>query len=298
MYRNPSHQMEIIPLALIASCALWGLPRCRTNTWPALTVWQTQFPQPFELDTVCLNSLITLFISPLLLFWGFLCGQSGWFLLALAFPQNSCLSAAADGVVVHEQIDKLSSACVKTAHLRHEGLLFGVVRALSKRSLRLSSVVMEWLPPPEQTDWIPPDLSAHYIGSAAIFFFLFFLDANRKAPFEEGYNCAPVECSVWSAEPQFSFFCFAGRFPFITLSAGAIGTALRRAGGSVLARVVCGDGEPRRRNSSVSGMKSLWHFALSQRRMRVEIEWIAPNPVWPACKVCNTAKSHALSTPP
>lgn len=124
-----------------------------------------------------------------------------------------------------------------------------------------------------------------------LFFSFFLLDANCKAPFEEDDNCARFKRSLWSTEPQFSFFCFAGRFPFFTLSAGAIG-------GSVLASVVCGEGEPRNRNSSVSGMKSLWHFALSQRRRRVEIEWIAPNPVWPACKVCNTAKSHALSTPP
>lgn len=107
----------------------------------------------------------------------FLCLWQEGFLLVLALPQNGCQSAAAaDGVVVHEQIDKLSSACIKTAHLRHEGRLLGVVRALSRRSLRLSSVVMEWLPTLEQTDWIPPDLSAHYISSPAVnsFFLSFF----------------------------------------------------------------------------------------------------------------------------
>lgn len=35
--------------------------------------------------------------------------------------------------MVHEQIDKLSSASIKTAHLRHKGLLLGVVRALLKK---------------------------------------------------------------------------------------------------------------------------------------------------------------------
>lgn len=56
--------------------------------------------------------------------------NNGFFLLALAFSQPSCLPAAVDRVVVHEQIDKLSSARINTAHLLHEGLLLGVIRAL------------------------------------------------------------------------------------------------------------------------------------------------------------------------
>lgn len=173
-----SHQMKFHWL-LIASCALWGLPRYSSIyiyvTCPHFThtAPQTYSTEPFEMDTLCLNRLVTyffhLFVSSL-----FVCGKSV-FLLALAFPQNSCLSwAAAHGAVVHEQIDKLSSACIKTAHLRHEGRLLGVVRALSKRSLRLSSVVMEWLPTPEQTDWIPSDLSCTLYRLYCCKFLLFF----------------------------------------------------------------------------------------------------------------------------
>lgn len=174
--------------------------------------------------------------------------------------------------MVHQQIDRLSSACIKTAHLRHEGLLLGVVRALSKRSLRLSSVVMEWLPTPKQTDWIPPDLSAHYISSAAVFFsFFFFTDANCKAPFEEGDNCAWVECSVWSAEPQFSFFCFAGSFPFSRCQRGP----LERSGGAqTCRRKRVGEGRLRRGNrATATPLSQAWNLSGTLLSPSGEWEW-------------------------
>lgn len=158
--------------------------------------------------------------------------------------------------MVHQQIDRLSSACIKTAHLRREGLLLGVVRALSKRSLGLSSVVMEWLPTPKQTDWIPPDLSAHYISSAAVFFLFFCTGANRKAPFEEGDNCAWVECSVWSAEPQFSFFCFAGSFPFSRCQRGPLE---RSVGAQTCRRKRVGEGRLRRGGTAQPQLLCLRH---------------------------------------
>lgn len=88
-------------------------------------------PLAFVMDSL-LKQIENIFSSLPFFFFVCVCEKSV-FLLALAFPQNSCLLAAADGVVVHEQIDKLSSASIKTAHLRHKGLLLGVVRALLKK---------------------------------------------------------------------------------------------------------------------------------------------------------------------
>lgn len=81
-----------------------------------------------------------------------------------------------------------------------------------------------------------------------------------------------VQSGQLSRSLAFSALLAASRFHAVSGGRWNGASALRRAGGSVLARVVCGGGEPRNRNSSVSGMKSLWHFALSQRRMRVETE--------------------------
>lgn len=165
-----------------------------------------------------------------------------WFLLALAFSQRSCLSAAVDSVVVHEQIDKLSSACIKTAHLRHQGLLLGVIRALWKKSLRLSSVLMEWLRTPDQTDWVPLDLSVHHIGCAAVIFFFWMpivkLLLKRativwKSSVQSGQLSRSLAFSALLADSPFS--C---RQQELLVRAAA----LRCAGGSVLAKVVGGGG--------------------------------------------------------
>lgn len=78
-----------------------------------------------------------------------------------------------------------------------------------------------------------------------------------------------VQSGQLSRSLAFSALLAASRFHAVSGGRWNGASALRRAGGSVLARVVCGGGA-RNRNSSVSGMKSLWHFALSQRRMRVE----------------------------
>lgn len=135
---------------------------------------------------------------------------------------------------------------------------------------------MEWLPTPKQTDWIPPDLSAHYISSAALFFsfFYFCTDANRKAPFEEGDNCAWVECSVWSAEPQFSFFCFAGSFPFSRCQRGPLE---RSVGAQTCRRKRVGKGRLRRggggNRATATPLSLAWNLSGTLLSPSGEWEW-------------------------
>lgn len=88
-------------------------------------------------------------------------------------------------------------------------------------------------------------------------FFIFCTDANRKAPFEEGDNCAWVECSVWSAEPQFSLFCFAGSFPFSRCQRGPLE---RSVGAQTCRRKRVGKGRLRRGGGTAQPqLLCLWH---------------------------------------